>query len=38
MKRDEGMPLEYARGMAEALVDLLSPACVRIEIAGSVRR
>jgi hypothetical protein len=30
--------LEYARGMAEALVDLLSPACVRIEIAGSVRR
>jgi DNA polymerase/3'-5' exonuclease PolX len=38
MKRDEGMPLEYARGMAGALVDLLSPACVRIEIAGSVRR
>jgi hypothetical protein len=38
MKRDEGMTLEYARGMAGALVDLLSPACVRIEIAGSVRR
>jgi DNA polymerase/3'-5' exonuclease PolX len=38
MKRDEGMPLEYARGMAGALVDLLAPACVRIEIAGSVRR
>jgi DNA polymerase/3'-5' exonuclease PolX len=38
MKRDEGMPLEYARGMAGALVDLLSPACVRIEIAGSIRR
>jgi hypothetical protein len=38
MKRDEGMPLGYAREMAEALVDLLSPACVRIEIAGSVRR
>jgi hypothetical protein len=38
MKREEGMTLEYARGMAEALVDLLSPACVRIEIAGSVRR
>jgi DNA polymerase/3'-5' exonuclease PolX len=38
MKRDEGMTLEYARGMAGALVDLLSPVCVRIEIAGSVRR
>jgi hypothetical protein len=38
MKRDEGMPLEYARGMAEALVELLAPACERIEIAGSVRR
>jgi len=38
MKRDEGMPLECARGMAGALMDLLSPACVRIEIAGSVRR
>jgi DNA polymerase/3'-5' exonuclease PolX len=38
MKRDEGMPLEYARGMTGALVDLLSPACVPIEIAGSVRR
>ena len=38
MKRDEGMPLEYAREMAEALVDLQAPACERIEIAGSVRR
>jgi DNA polymerase/3'-5' exonuclease PolX len=38
MKRDGGMTLEYARGMAGALVDLLAPACVRIEIAGSVRR
>jgi DNA polymerase/3'-5' exonuclease PolX len=38
MRRDEGMTPEYARGMAGALVDLLSPACVRIEIAGSVRR
>jgi DNA polymerase/3'-5' exonuclease PolX len=38
MKRDQGMPLEYAREMAEALVELLAPACERIEIAGSVRR
>ena len=38
MKRDQGMPLEYAREMAGALVDLLAPACERIEIAGSVRR
>jgi DNA polymerase/3'-5' exonuclease PolX len=32
------MPLEYAREMAEALVELLAPACERVEIAGSVRR
>jgi hypothetical protein len=38
MKREEGMTLEYAREMAKALVGLLSPACERIEIAGSVRR
>jgi DNA polymerase/3'-5' exonuclease PolX len=38
MQRDHGMPLEYAREMAEALVELLAPACERIAIAGSVRR
>ena len=38
MKRDEGMDLAYAREMAEVLVELLAPACRRIEIAGSVRR
>jgi DNA polymerase/3'-5' exonuclease PolX len=38
MKREEGMTLGYARVMAEALVDLLAPACERIEIAGSIRR
>ena len=38
MQREQGMTLEYARGMAEALVELLAPACQRIEIAGSVRR
>jgi DNA polymerase/3'-5' exonuclease PolX len=38
MKRDQGMPLEYAREMADALVELLAPACERIAIAGSVRR
>jgi DNA polymerase/3'-5' exonuclease PolX len=38
MKRDRGMPLEYAREMADALVELLAPACERIAIAGSVRR
>ena len=38
MKRDEGMTLAYAQQMAEALVELLAPACERIEIAGSVRR
>jgi DNA polymerase/3'-5' exonuclease PolX len=32
------MLLEHARGMAEALVALLAPACERIEIAGSIRR
>jgi hypothetical protein len=32
------MPLEYAREMAGALVELLALACVRIEVAGSVRR
>jgi DNA polymerase/3'-5' exonuclease PolX len=38
MKREEGMTLEYAREMAEALVELLASACKRIEIAGSIRR
>jgi hypothetical protein len=38
MKREEGMTLEYAREMAEALVELLASACQRIEIAGSIRR
>ena len=38
MKREEGMTLAYAREMADALVELLAPACERIEIAGSVRR
>jgi DNA polymerase/3'-5' exonuclease PolX len=38
MKRDQGMTLAYARDLAEALVELLRPACQRIEIAGSVRR
>ena len=38
MKREQGMPLEYAREMARALVELLAPACERIDIAGSVRR
>jgi len=38
VKRDEGMDLAYAREMAEVLVELLAPACRRIEIAGSVRR
>jgi hypothetical protein len=32
------MTLERAREMAGALVELLAPACQRIEIAGSVRR
>jgi len=32
------MPLEYAKSMAQALVDLLEPACTRILIAGSIRR
>ena len=38
MKREEGMTLAYAQQMAEALVELLAPACERIEIANSVRR
>jgi len=38
MNRDQGMTLEYARDLAETLVELLRPACQRIEIAGSVRR
>jgi DNA polymerase/3'-5' exonuclease PolX len=38
MHRDHGMPLEFAREMADALVELLAPACERIAIAGSVRR
>jgi len=32
------MTLDYARALAEALADLLRPACQRIEIAGSIRR
>ena len=38
MKREEGMALAYAQQMAVALVELLAPACERIEVAGSVRR
>jgi DNA polymerase/3'-5' exonuclease PolX len=38
MNRDQGMTLEYTREIAEALVELLTPACQRIEIAGSIRR
>ena len=38
MNRDQGMTLAYARDLAEALVELLRPACQRIEIAGSIRR
>jgi DNA polymerase/3'-5' exonuclease PolX len=38
MHRDHGMTLEFAREMADALVELLAPACERIAIAGSVRR
>jgi hypothetical protein len=38
MKREEGMTLAFAQQMADALVELLAPACERIEIAGSVRR
>jgi len=32
------MELERARAIAEKVVDLLAPQCVRIEIAGSIRR
>lgn len=32
------MELEKARGIAEELLELLKPACDRIEIAGSIRR
>lgn len=32
------MELEKARAIAESIVDLLRPACDRIEIAGSIRR
>ena len=38
MNRHKGMTLEFAQEMAEALVELLAPACERIEIAGSIRR
>jgi DNA polymerase/3'-5' exonuclease PolX len=38
MNRDQGMTLAYARDLAEALVELLRPACQRIEIAGSIRQ
>lgn len=33
-----GIPLAEARGIIDELVDILRPACERIEIAGSVRR
>lgn len=32
------VPLEEAREVAEDLLSILAPACVRVEIAGSVRR
>ena len=32
------MSLEFALGMAQSLVEVLAPACERIEIAGGVRR
>ncbi len=32
------IPAEFARSVAERLVAMLSPACSRIEIAGSLRR
>lgn len=38
MKRQTRMSLEQARGLALALVNLLSETCERIEIAGSIRR
>ena len=38
MQREQGMSLEFALGIAQSLVNLLAPACERIEIAGSVRR
>lgn len=31
-------PLEQARGLAIELAELLAPACVRVELAGSIRR
>ena len=34
----ERVPLAKARALAAETVDLLSPACARIEIAGSIRR
>ena len=38
MSASTRMPLEYARGMAAALTDLLRSACLQIEVAGSIRR
>lgn len=32
------VPLEIARSIAEELAELLAPACVRIAVAGSIRR
>lgn len=32
------MSLSFARGLARRMVELLAPACERIEIAGSIRR
>lgn len=38
MSSGERMPLAEAQALAESLRDLLSASCVRLEIAGSVRR
>jgi len=38
MNRDEGMTLKQAQSLAESLVDLLAASCIRIAVAGSVRR
>jgi DNA polymerase/3'-5' exonuclease PolX len=38
MSNGERKPLDEARALADEVVDLLRPACERIEIAGSIRR
>lgn len=38
MKRESEVSLKEARQMALGLIDLLRPACERIQIAGSIRR